>query len=164
MTKPKFAKGEKPDHLRAFTIWYANDCDFHKASQIIAPKMKVSERTLYDWAERFDWWGRAAIINERVRQKAAERAATEKANMFVRHANYGRGLQMKGVDCFNKHRREIKEPEVAIRAIRAGIAIEREAELSAIGAGLGSGAGGPSGAAVLLYIPQNGRDDRTEED
>ncbi len=161
--KPKFKKGEKPDHLRAFEIWYANDCDFHKSSQIITPKLGVSERTLYQWAERFEWWERAAVRNERVRQKMSEKAVAEKAGMFTRHANYGRGLQLQGTECFTKYKKAIKDPETAIRAIKEGIKIEREAELPALGGGTGDG-GGPLGAAVLLYIPQNGRDERQEED
>ncbi len=162
--KPRFQKGETPKHLKAFEIWYANDCDFHKASQIIAPKLGVSERSLYDWAERFAWWEKAAVRNERVRQKMADKAVAEKAGMFERHANYGRGLQMKGVDCFNKHHKEIKDPDTALRAIRWGIQIEREAELPALGGGGSGEGGGQMGATVIAYLPQNGRDDRTEED
>lgn len=125
MSKPKLTKGELPKHIIAFRIWYANDCDFHKTPPILAPKIRVAERTLYEWAEKFNWYGRAKILNDRANLKVDADVVRKRIEMLDRHSQTGRLLQQRGLE---RLKRPINDTGDALRAVRYGVDIERKAE------------------------------------
>jgi hypothetical protein len=85
---------------------------------------KPTSVTINNWKKEYGWEERADEMDIVVREKVQRQYILEKAKMLSKHAELGRTLQEKGLDFLRSH--EITSQHAAIRAIEAGIMIEKD--------------------------------------
>lgn len=113
---------ETAEHRSAFEFWYDNDRHFARTAAHAA----VTEKSVYEWANKFDWRTRADARDadlERISHKAA--VGRQKA-LIDKERKAGEALRLRGIEFLSK--REITRASDAIKAITAGIEMERRAE------------------------------------
>lgn len=112
---------ENATQLAAFESWYANSRQFRKISENLVRPIT----TLYGWAERFDWEGRANERDRKAQAKAEPKAIERTAKLLEDQAKAGQLLRLKGVKFFAEH--DIIDARAASHAVKTGIELERQA-------------------------------------
>lgn len=114
------AKRETARHRDAFEAWYAANRSFRQTS----PKVAVPQRTLFGWAEAFNWHERADARDAAAARIADEEAAKERAERQKRRRQAGELMAARGREFFSRY--GIESARDAIQAIKAGTEIERK--------------------------------------
>jgi hypothetical protein len=115
-------KRETQRHRDAFEVWYASD----RGWSVVTERFHVSLTAARQWAEAFDWRGRADARDQEAFKKAERDAINRRAKKLKEHQQLGELMRRRATEHFAK--REIVETGDAIRAAKEGIAIERAAE------------------------------------
>jgi hypothetical protein len=109
-------------HFAAFNCWHQAD----RSWRAVAQEFGVSENTVYLWMQAFGWHARADT-RDREAAKLAERAAVaRRARILESQAKAGELLLRRGVEHLAKT--PIENTNDAIRAIKEGVALQRQAE------------------------------------
>lgn len=121
---------ETERHRDTFERWLSNGRSCRKTAE----KGKISERQVYRWMHEFDWHGMADEREAEAVRQANHEAIRSRAQRLKEHQQAGELLRRRGVLYFSARNdkggwlNELEEPTPAIRAIKEGIAIERQAE------------------------------------
>ena len=112
---------ETAEQLAVFEAWYEANRQFRKILQNPARKL----RTLYDWAERFDWESRANERDRKALAKIEPRAIERTAKFLEEQQKAGALLRARGIEFMASNK--IVDGRTAIAAIKEGIVLERQA-------------------------------------
>jgi hypothetical protein len=121
---------ETKRHRDAFEVWYSAN----RNSVPVQERFRVSERSALLWSALFQWHARADERDAEAARQANEEAIRSRVQRLKEHQQAGELLRRRGVLYFSARnekggwQNEILEPTPAIRAIKEGIAIERQAE------------------------------------
>ena len=115
------ARPETSQHREAYENWHAHKRDFRKTSE----NLSVNIKTLYGWADRFQWYSRAAARDETAQRIADTAAAQETAKFLKAQQQAGQLLRLKGIKHLSEH--DIDDGRTAIAAIKTGVELERQA-------------------------------------
>lgn len=117
--KPKKMR-ETSKHIDAFEAWYENGRNFTRTSQ----NCTISRRSLFTWADDFDWHERADARDIEVKRLADAEAVKERADRQRRRRQAAELLTARGVEWMRTFK--IENARDAIMAIKIGIEIERK--------------------------------------
>jgi hypothetical protein len=115
-------KHESPAAKEAFEHWYANG----RSSRKTAEHVKVSDRHVQRWMADWDWHARADARDQEAFKQAEREAINRRAKTLEEHRRAGELMRRRGEERLRKH--EIETSGDAIRAIKEGVILERQAE------------------------------------
>ncbi len=121
-TKPKTKPRETARHLEAFESWYEAKRSFRQ----ISPELAVPQRTLFGWAENFNWHQRADERDRAAQSIVDSRAIQDRAKRIEDQRRAGSLLRTRGVEYLAENK--ISDERAAIGAIKTGTDIERQAD------------------------------------
>lgn len=113
---------ETGDHHAAFERWYEND----RHTPEVAKEFRVTERTVREWAARFDWNTRADRRDREAADRADRDAIRRRAAMLIKCRQAGELMVSRGIERLAKH--PLESDQVAISAIKTGSDVWRTAE------------------------------------
>ena len=121
---------ESPKHRHAFERYFrlgVKRSIEHLHAALEAEGDAPSLRTLYEWSRTYDWQDRLADIEREARAAEREGFVEEIREMDRRHVQEALLLQQKGTEWLTGIDVERVTPATAIRAIEAGVRLERAA-------------------------------------
>ena len=105
--------------------------------QSLAGKYGVSKQAVVERAKKEGWQDLRQKTRLKVNQKLTDIAAEEITEIRLVHAGYGRKLREKGMEAIESGKVPISTATEALRGVKEGISIEREAlgmdQLPAVG-------------------------------
>jgi hypothetical protein len=124
---PKRRRREHFHHLAAFEAWHKNDRHFRKTVEELGRSANpATEKSLYQWANEFNWRARADARDLELEQAANREAVKRQQKLLEKQRKAGELLRMRGLEHFADHK--ITNPAVALKAVSKGIELERQAE------------------------------------
>ncbi len=120
--KPRKRHPEREHHRSAFTCWY----DFDRHFKRTADALEVSEKTVYEWANDFNWRVKADELDA-ARERDSHKAAVRRQKALLeKQIKAGDLLRLRGMEYLSTTK--ISRTADAIKAITTGIELERQAE------------------------------------
>lgn len=131
--KPKTPHPEKPHMVDAFDLWYSFARDFKKTQEhlrLADPPIDISLDTLYRWRDNYDWDNRAQERDSLILKARTEKAVQEQLDFLNRKNMYGKLMQKRAVEFFQKKDAQgnpvetVTNAATAMQLLQAGVAME----------------------------------------
>jgi hypothetical protein len=116
---------EKQRHIESFEVWYRHERSFEKTHA----ELGVTKKSLFEWANKFDWRARADARDEEMLRLREKDAMKRQKALLDKQRQAAELLRMRGVECFMDAKSgRITDHAKAIKAIQVGIELGRQAE------------------------------------
>ena len=154
-------KGETARAYEAFTVY--RDMGAGRSINKTAQNLTKNRTTIAEWSSKHEWVKRVAAWDAEQDRIARQAQIDEIKKMRKRHADLANAMLVKAAKALQRI------PEDEIKATDVSRMVDTAAKLERISRGdvgdvIEERDGGMATPAVQFYIPDNGRDNRPEED